>query len=196
MFEWTIVQEKTKIDTESDTSEEDAGDDMEETDYASELEYDGVDNKEEDTESDTPEEDAGDDMEETDYTDMDGDTDTTGEDTETGDTDTTDDTTDTEADTSEGQDNNEARKNADLISDFIKLTEMIKSTNKKISDTNFNSARTNAIIAQVTKNLNLIYKQLFKYITQEFSNNTYIANLFKYNSYIELVKINIAMLKK
>ena len=118
----------------------------------------------------------------------DGTDDTTSDDT------TTDDTTDTNEDT-ESED--EMKNKRLLLDDFINLYQSIKATIIKIdSIDNKNILSAKNVLGQISKNFDNLLKQIFEYISFNYSKNKYVYNLYKYNQFIEALRINIKMLKK
>lgn len=175
-------------DTTSET------DDNEQTDYTDDVDDDNAEQESsDDTTDDENSEDNTEDADSVDYTDS-VDDDDSGE-SQDGDDQSTEDTTDTNADLSP-EEKDELKKNALLIKNCIDLYYSMKIVCDKLSNISNMNILTNKINIQVKKNLTDTLSQLYDLITVSFINNTYTKNLYLYNSFIEVYKMNIEMLRK
>jgi hypothetical protein len=127
----------------------------------------------------------------TDYTAGADDTDDTGDDDQN--TDNPDQPSDDTTDTGDSVD---LEKNYTLIGDFISLYKNIKENINRISTMKKADPLATSIIAQVIKNMTLLSDNLFQYVYVIYSTKKYIENLYQFNCYIEMVRVNIEMLKK
>lgn len=163
--------------------------------------------------SDTPDtgtDDGGDDTDSTDYTEqtdeLSVDDDDSGDDTPTDGDDSPDDSSDSTSNTNTDTDDsvdgeqddkgNENELKRILLEDFINLHALVKNTINKLSNIDKSNIVINKIVGQITTNLNKLKKQLFDFITFTFSTKSYASNLYKYNYFVEALKINVEMLKK
>ena len=203
------------IVTEADKRKDiDISDENEGTDYTDldggedvEIESDGTSNNPSDTgestdytdlddEPDTSNEEEGDDFnnennpdepKSTDYTDLDEDESNKGEE------DTSSDENASDSEENNEQDTN-SKNNRILMNDFIKLYFFNKSILTKISDITGNHM-VNTVIKQVKSNLVNVSGVIYNHISVDYG-DTYVNNLYKYNYFIEIIKLNIEMLKK
>ena len=83
-----------------------------------------------------------------------------------------------------------------LLEDFTNLYYMVRNTITKLSNIDKSNAVINKIVSQISSNLNVLKKQLFDFIIFNFPKGKYVANLYKYNYFLEAFKINVEMLKK
>jgi len=182
------------------TSDDGSGSDDETTatDYT-----DDPDLQDDDSDSDSGDDsdDAGDgdgDTSPTDYTEQDDESDpsTDGSDADGSTDGDTDDTTDDTGTDETEQDPTEAENNRILLDDFANFFHLIKNTLSKLSNIDKSNILINKIATQITTNLNVLKKQIFDYITFSFPKGKYVANLYKYNYFLEAFKINVEMLKK
>jgi hypothetical protein len=163
--------------------------DKDASDYAANADTDNAPDTtdtEDDVAPDTT--DTGD--ETTDYTDE---GDNTDEEDSTGDTGGD---SDTPEDASPAIPTTDMKKNSALLKDFIALYKLIESTIDRLADVKKGDLLVSSIIVQIMKNLSTTEKQIFNYIHQSFSNNSYVSNLYQYNYFIEALKINMEMMKK
>lgn len=173
------------------------------TDYTNENDEDEEDTTPDETaDTEEPEEDT-DESTEDDDSDEDSATDYTSEDEESdpnADGDSDDDsesTDDTDGETEEEQTNpTEHENNRILLDDFSNLFYLVKSTISKLESVDKSNIAINAIITRISMNLSLLKKQLFEYIIYTFPSGKYVSNLYKYNYFMEALKVNVEMLKK
>ncbi|MNI76783.1 hypothetical protein D3C73_1330330 [compost metagenome] len=65
-----------------------------------------------------------------------------------------------------------------------------------LNDASRDNIVVNKIISQVTYNITRLSDIVYDYIVFSFSKNKYVQNMYKYNYFIEALKINVEMLKK
>lgn len=173
-------------DNQDDTSTDDG-----ETDDASE---DGPDDTTDDEFNDEP----------NDYSDSvegDGsgdDSDTTEDDTSTDDS---DDMSDSSDDSMESDDenntlnNNNIIKNYNLLMDFQKLHTSLEDILVNLKAASYKTSLQNAILRRVLSNVETLKDEVLSYIEYNFGSN-YTQNLYYFNTYIQLLKITLEMMKK
>lgn len=185
------------------------------TDYTADTPAPDTDDTPEDTptpkadDTSTPDsgtDDTDDDGDSTDYTEQTDDLSVDGDDSDSSGDDSTDDGTDstsnTNTDTDDSVDSEQDDKGNEnelkriLLEDFINLHTLVKNTINKLSNIDKSNIVINKIVGQISTNLNKLKKQLFDFITFTFSTKSYASNLYKYNYFVEALKINVEMLKK
>ena len=192
-------------DEDSDTTtDDDAGTDEDTTDDTTDT-----DNEDEGTDY-TADENVGED-ENADEGDASGDDAGTGEDEgETTDDsgEGTDETTDdqesdsTESDNGLGGDdeesiaNQEKVRNVLLLRSFIKIYKQIQIFSQKISESRRNNILTIVASSQVLDNLKKLEGVVYKYIIMSYDNNTYEVNLYNFNYFLEVMRLNLEMIRK
>jgi hypothetical protein len=205
-----------EIENEQDGQEdqnednEDIDQDEEPIDYTEEESELNPEDNQEDEDSDN-EETTGDEDGETESggSDEDGSTDYT-EETSDGDNDVGDEVDnfgedETEADEGGGSGENSEENNENddektnkrlLLADFTTFYNLNRNVIRKLSSTNKPDVLINKIINQVKINLIKLDGLLFDYIVYQFPKESYVNNLYKYNSFIEAFRLNAEMLKK
>lgn len=209
MFNWTLAQElmkaRKKLEVVTEAPEDDLGGP---TDYAAaEQELDDADQdgqpdpgtetaeKAETEEADTgAEEENPEDLEAEDYTDPEGEGEEGEADTELGDTEDTGDEMGEEE--SVPDDNGDKTKNRYLIRDFIELYFTTLNVIEKLNNVDKTNLLKSKIYLQVSGNLTEMTNVLYDYITNEFSNKSYVFNLYQFNLFLEFINVNIEILKK
>jgi hypothetical protein len=83
-----------------------------------------------------------------------------------------------------------------LISSFEKLYSSVSLNIIKLNTYLNDDIIINKIVVQVKKNLLNLEALLYQYITLKFNKSTYVQNLYTFNYFIEVYKINVGMLKK
>ena len=212
MFKWYMTQETNKYKQKQfEIVTEAPGDQAAEigpTDYGAaeqemnDADQDGNPDPGTETADDTADEDLGPD----DY----NDDNTEGEDAETGVDDTTAEETGEEGeatDTEDGmgdetteepmpEENGDKTKNTFLIRDFMNLYFTSLNLVEKVNNIKKTSLIKNKIYLQVAKNINEMNDTLYDYIVNNFSNNSYVFNLYQFNLFLEVLNVNVEMLKK
>ena len=196
------VFESLHIVTEAPEAPEDG---MEPTDYAAaekEMNDANQDGKP-DPGTETADETADEDMEPEDYTDTEGEDienvddpmdEETGEEGET--TDTEDGMGDETTEEPMPEENGDKTKNTFLIRDFMNLYFTSLNLVEKVNNIKKTSLIKNKIYLQVAKNINEMNDTLYDYIVNNFSNNSYVFNLYQFNLFLEVLNVNVEMLKK
>ena len=54
----------------------------------------------------------------------------------------------------------------------------------------------NSVYLQVAKNLTEMRDTLYDYILNNFKNNSYVFNLYQFNLFLEVMNVNVEILKK
>ena len=178
---------------------------MEPTDYAAaekEMNDANQDGKP-DPGTETADETADEDMEPEDYTDTEGEDienadnpmdEETGEEGET--TDTENGVGDETTEEPMPEENGDKTKNTFLIRDFMNLYFTSLNLVEKVNNIKKTSLIKNKIYLQVAKNINEMNDTLYDYIVNNFSNNSYVFNLYQFNLFLEVLNVNVEMLKK
>lgn len=90
----------------------------------------------------------------------------------------------------------ENQQNLELLDSLIDLYYSICGTCAKLDSSTHVNVLANKVNIQVKQNFSTLCDYIYKFITTQFNNNTYVKNLYIYNYIIESYKINIEMLKK
>lgn len=211
MFKWYMTQETNKYREKKkyEIVREAPGDnDLGPTDYAAaeremnDANQDGIpDPGTEETVDDT--ENTEEDLAPDDYTDPDDpqeNPDTGVEDTT--DEETGDETTDGLDDTNMNEENpvperdGDKTKNTYLIRDFMNLYFTTLKLIDKVNNIKKTSLVKNTIFLQVARNLSEMTDTLYDYIVNNFSNSSYVFNLYQFNLFLEVLNVNVEILKK
>ena len=83
-----------------------------------------------------------------------------------------------------------------LLRNFIHLSKVIDNTLKKISEARKDSVLAAVTYSQVTENLEHLSTIVYRYILMYYDNNEYSLNLYNYKYFIEIMNLNLEMLKK
>jgi hypothetical protein len=83
-----------------------------------------------------------------------------------------------------------------LLNDFVRMYYSIQDIITTLNDASRDNIVINKIISQVTYNVTRLSDIIYDYIVFSFSKNKYVQNMYKYNYFIEALKINVEMLKK
>ena len=201
----------TDDESSDDTNEDDSGDNNNGDDESSDdtNEDDSGDNNNGDDESTdyTPDDNIGEDAAGEDGEGTEDDTSGDGEGEESyGDSD--DETTnDQDEDSSEednglGGDDEESIKNQErvrnvlLLRNFIRMYKQIQVFSQKISESRRNNLLIIVASSQVIDNLKKLEGVVYKYIIMSYDNNSYEVNLYNFNYFLEVMKLNLEMIKK
>lgn len=211
MFKWYMTQEtnkyrKTNLEIVTEAPGNPLDDNEGPTDYAAaerEMNDANQDGKPDAGTEPTQTEDAGteDDLGPDDYTDdeapdddpetgvVDGEEDTE-EETDGG---MTDDTTEEEPIPDQ---NGDKTKNTYLIRDFMNLYFTTMNLIDKINNIKKTNLIKSSVYLQVAKNLTEMENTLYDYIINNFKNNSYVFNLYQFNLFLEVMNVNVEILKK
>ena len=213
MFKWYMTQETNKYKENKNNFEivteapGDTADDMGPTDYAAaekemnDADQDGTPDPGTEAGEDTNTED---DLGPDDYTDDEAPEDNP----ETGVEDPADDTEDETVDdgTEDNMDeetpeevpdeNGDRTKNTYLIRDFMNLYFTSINLVEKVNNIKKTSLVKNKIYLQVAKNINEMNDIFYDYIVNSFSKKSYVFNLYQFNLFLEVLNVNVEMLKK
>ena len=94
------------------------------------------------------------------------------------------------------EENGDKTKNTFLIRDFMNLYFTSLNLVEKVNNIKKTSLIKNKIYLQVAKNINEMNDTLYDYIVNNFSNNSYVFNLYQFNLFLEVLNVNVEMLKK
>lgn len=168
-------------------------DDGEPEDLAAEAEADEDDTVESETEETDDAETTGDDLppEDGEPEDMSADADT--EDAGDG-TDTSMDESSTDDTSTEEQDDPRSRRL--LQEDFTVLYFKTKDFLTKLATLDKSDIILNQVVTQIDKNLTRLKTILWDFIVYDFDKNDMVTNLYRYNQFVEVFKVNLDMLSK
>lgn len=214
MFRWSLSQELNKykpvteapednsIDTGVTNDGESPSDLGGSTDYAAaaremdDANQDGeADEGTESAEEDPADDSGGDDLDAEDYGDEEGE----GEDLESEDYSEGEGEEDTEEDTTEEEvpsETGDKSRNRFLIKEFISLYEQVDNIIIKLNNKFKTEILSNRVYLQVIDNLTEMNTVLFEYIKDDFSNKSYVFNLYQLNLFLEYINVNAEMLNK
>lgn len=188
-----------EVNTQSDEDEEPVDD----TDSNDSGEDDTTDDSGDEFDADDSD-DTGFDDEPNDYSDsVDGDgsgddSDTTDDDTSTDDSDDSTDSSDDSMDSDDENNtlnNNNIIKNYNLLMDFQKLHTSLEDILTNLKAASYKTSLQNAILRRVLSNVETLKDEVLSYIEYNFGSN-YTQNLYYFNTYIQLLKITLEMMKK
>ena len=92
--------------------------------------------------------------------------------------------------------NGDRTKNTYLIRDFMNLYFTSINLVEKVNNIKKTSLVKNKIYLQVAKNINEMNDTLYDYIVNSFSKKSYVFNLYQFNLFLEVLNVNVEMLKK
>lgn len=191
LTEETQGDETETTESEADTNSDDLPEeDSEPEDLTEEAEDDTVESETEvdPNSDDLPEEDS----EPEDLTEG-SDEDTAGGESTDGDTETDDSSTDTMSTETE-EEQTSPRTIRLLQEDYIDLYFRTKDFVTKLTSLNKSDPILNQVVVQIDRNLNKLKDALWDYVVYDYNNNSYVANMFRYNEFIEVFKVNLEML--
>lgn len=201
-----IENDSNAADDDVDTQSDEDGESVDDTDSNDSGEDDTSDDSgdESDTDASDDSDDTGFDDEPNDYSDsVDGDgsgddTDTTDDDTSTDDSDDSTDSSDDSMDSNDENNtlnNNNIIKNYNLLMDFQKLHTSLEDILTNLKAASYKTSLQNAILRRVLSNVETLKDEVLSYIEYNFGSN-YTQNLYYFNTYIQLLKITLEMMKK
>ena len=182
----------TDDESSDDTNEDDSGDnnngDDESTDYTPDdnIGEDAAGEDGEGTEDDT----SGDGEGEESYGDSDDET------TNDQDEDSSEEDNGLGGDDEESIKNQERVRNVLLLRNFIRMYKQIQVFSQKISESRRNNLLIIVASSQVIDNLKKLEGVVYKYIIMSYDNNSYEVNLYNFNYFLEVMKLNLEMIKK
>lgn len=193
-------------DDEVDTQSDEDGESVDDTDSNDSGEEDTTDDSGDESNTDTTDDsdDTGFDDEPNDYSDsVDGDgsgddSDTTDDDTSTDDSDGMSDSSDDSMESDDENNtlnNNNIIKNYNLLMDFQKLHTSLEDILTNLKAASYKTSLQNAILRRVLSNVETLKDEVLSYIEYNFGSN-YTQNLYYFNTYIQLLKITLEMMKK
>ena len=188
---------------DENTGDENSGEEEPADDEGSEDYTDGADDGTDEGDMDDPSGDSSED-EDTDYTDEDGGDDDTGDDT-SGD-DTSDGGDDSGMDDSSGSgteetddqiiERNKKVKQYLLLDQMTRLYNAVKGYADRTNRVDNGNMLFSSITETVTRNFNQLRDLIYKYLVFYFDKMSYEYNLYSYNYFIEICKVNIELLGK
>ena len=92
--------------------------------------------------------------------------------------------------------NQEKVRNVLLLRNFIRLYKQTQLFAKKISESRKNNLLTIVASSQVLDNLKKLEGVVYKYIIMSYDNNSYEVNLYNFNYFLEVMRLNLEMIKK
>ena len=107
----------------------------------------------------------------------------------------TEETTETEPETTPSETGDKTR-NRFLIREYINLYNHLTTIIKKLNNKSKTEILSNKVYLQVINNLTDIQLVLYKYIRDDFSDKSYVFNLYQFNLFLEFINVNAEMLAK